>query len=139
MNCLLEQHAVPANNDHDMDRIDLVLSLSAAETNIDVAIVAACTVQQALLKTRAKHDGHAARHAAARKKDRYPNLRVLPFVLEDFGRPGREAIGLVRALAAMDNEATASESATHLWQSIQAIVQGHTAQIIRTAEHHRAM
>ena len=134
---LLEQHTDPTTTDHDYDRIDLVVQVSGADTHVDVAIVSPLTAQHDLLKTRAKHDGHAALQTANRKRNRYPELGVLPFVIEDYGRPGKESIGFVRALAAADTTTTQSQAATRLWQCIQAIVQGHTAQVIRQSEQHR--
>ena len=134
---LLEQHVVPSTADHDADRIDIIINVAGRDTHIDVAVVTPLTAQADLLKTRAKHDGHAALQTANRKRNRYPNMAVLPFVLEDYGRPGKETIGLVRALAAADASTTPSQAATHIWQCVQAIVQGHTAQAIRQAEQHR--
>ena len=134
--CLLEQHTAPSTPDHEHDRIDLIVQIAGAETHVDVAVVSPLTSQHDLIKTRARHDGHAAIQTANRKRNRYPNLGVLPFVIEDYGRPGKEAIGLVRTLAAADADTTHSQAATHIWQCIQAIVHGHTAQVIRQAEQH---
>ena len=64
-------------------------------------------------------------------------LRTLGFVIKDYGRPGKESIGFVCALAAADTTTTQSQAATHLWQCIQASVQGHTAQVIRQSGQHR--
>ncbi len=135
---LLEQHTQPAHHEHEYDRIDIVVAISGSDTHVDVAVVTPLSRQQDLLTTRGRHDGHAASKAAARKRARYPHIGVLPFVIEDFGRPGKDALGFVRTLAAMDLERTPSEAATHLWQVLQAIVQGHTAQLLRHAESHRA-
>ena len=78
---LLEQHTAPTTTGHDYDRIDLVVQVSGADTHMDVAMVSPLTAQRDLLKTRAKRDGHAALQTANRKRNRYPELGVLPFPL----------------------------------------------------------
>ena len=114
--------------------MDLALNLDGETLNIDVAIVSAYTTQPDLQHTRARHDGHPSKAEATRKQSRYPTHNVLPFIMEDLGRPGKHALSLVRTLASYHPDKTPSEAATHMWQSIQAIIQSHTSHICRTAE-----
>ena len=95
--------------------MDLVLNLDGAAVNIDVAVVSALTTQYELQRTRAKHDGHPSSAEAARKRTRYPNHDVLPFIVEDFGRPGLHAVSLIRTLATHYTDKSTSEAATHMW------------------------
>ena len=104
------------------------------EHKIDVTVVSAHSVNSTTRHSRARYDGHAAGAAENRKRRRYPDHDVLPFVLEDLGRPGKQAVALVRALATYSTERTVSAAATYIWQSIQAIMHGRTAQQLRTSE-----
>ena len=114
--------------------MDLVLTLDGTVYHVDVAIVSTLTTQPELQRTRAKYDCHAANAMTSKKKTRYPNQQVLPFVLEDFGRASKSAISLIRALATYHPDMTPSQASAHLWQAIQTILHSHTAHIIRTAE-----
>ena len=88
-----------------------------------------------LTRTRAKYDGNTAEAACKRKRAWDPDHNIFSLVLEDVGRPAKVTIHFVRALAAKHPALTTSQAATWIWQAIQAVVQGYTAQMIRTAEH----
>ena len=130
---LLEQNLTPTDG-YEEDRIDVVISIGHDEFNIDVAICSPYSITPEVNFARASIDGHAATTTELRKKRRYPNHNVVPFVVEDFGRPGKTAISMVRTLAAQQNAMSKSQAITHIWQCIQAIVQGYTAQNITKAQ-----
>ena len=134
--CTHEQHQQPSPG-HTDDRIDLILALEGDTLNIDVAIVSPLTTQPDLQRTRAKHDGHPSKAEATRKRTRYPNHNVLPFIIEDHGRPGQDTITLIRTLATKYPDLTTSEAATHQRQCIEAIIHTHTSHKVRTAERTR--
>ena len=70
--------------------------------------------------------------AARRKRAKYPNCAVTPFMVEDHGRLGEEAVALVKRLAPV---ATASRSAAirKLHQAMGCVLQRHAADALLAA------
>ena len=81
-------------------RMDLVIHAPGLPTPyyVDLTVVSALSAD-ALSSGAAVRSGAAAEVAARGKYRDYPNCNVVPFVIEDHGRLGEEALRLVRALA----------------------------------------
>ena len=81
-------------------RMDLVIRAPeiTGPVLVDVTIVSP-TSRDALAKGAAVREGAAASIAAGKKRAKYPNIAVVPFVIEEFGRLGEDAIGLVKKIA----------------------------------------
>ena len=70
----------------------------------------------------------AAEREERSKLRRYDGLSITPFVLENGGRAGESAQGLVRALADMaGGQDYCSQFASRLWQEISIALQGGVA------------
>ena len=95
--CWLEQCLNPSKEKEE-DRLDLIVNLNATTINMDIAIAGALTTSPHTRQARARHDGHAAHEAACRKRRRYRRHNVLPFIIEDYGRPGKDTIQFVRTI-----------------------------------------
>ena len=65
---------------------------------VDLTVVSALSVE-ALAKGAGLRDGAAADIAAQRKHDRYIHCVTWALAIEDHGRFGEDAFGLIRALA----------------------------------------
>ena len=65
---------------------------------IDVSIVSALAAQ-ALAGGSSKHDGKAAELAAKEKRKDYPQVNVSPFIVEDHGRFGDDAVAFLKRVA----------------------------------------
>ena len=88
--------------------------------------------QDALALGSARRDGAAAAAAARRKRARYPGVAVVPFVVEDHGRLGEEALALTRLLApAQDAERSAAIWRLH--QSLGCVLQRNAADAVLAA------
>ena len=98
---------------------------------IDLTIVSA-TAREALGKGSASTDGAAARSAAARKRARYPHCAVLPFVLEDHGRLGEDALSFIRKIAPRE-AAARSDAIRRLHQGLGATMQRFVADAVIAA------
>ena len=81
-------------------RMDLVIHAPeiASPFYVDLTVVSALS-SDALAGGSAVRNGAAADIAARGKVNDYPNCSVTPFVIEDHGRLGEEALRLVRLLA----------------------------------------
>ena len=88
---------------------------------VDVTIVSVCA-REALQKGAALRDGVAAALAARRKRDKYHNIPVVPFVLEEHGRLGADAIALAKKIAPLDGPSR-SEAIRQLYQAVAAASQ----------------
>ena len=66
--------------------------------HIDLTVLSA-TARKSLAKGVASREGTATASAAERKRAKYPMCAILPFVLEDHGRLGDDALGFVRKIA----------------------------------------
>ena len=113
--------------------MDLVIHAPhlANAIHVDVTVVTALS-QEALAAGSARRDGAAAQTAARNKRARYPNCPVIPFVIEDHGRLGEEAIQLARRLAPMV-PTERSSAIRRLYQSLGAVLQRHSADSVLAA------
>ena len=104
-------------------RMDLVVRAPGIATPfyIDVTIASALS-QEALAANSAVSDGAAARVAARGKLRDYPNCPVTPFVVEDHGRLGDEALQFLRLLAPED-PGDRSKALRRIHQSLGATLQ----------------
>ena len=89
-----------ASVDRPESRMDLILHAPAQDSpvHIDLTIVSPVS-REALARGSADREGTAAMMAASRKRAKYPLIAVLPFVIEEGGRLGEDALGFVRKLA----------------------------------------
>ena len=99
--------------------------------NVDLTVVTALS-REAMAAGSARRDGAAAQRAARNKRARYPNCHVVPFVIEDHGRLGEEAIQLVRRLAPTVSTERSS-AIRRLYQSMGAVLQRHSADSVLAA------
>ena len=98
---------------------------------VDLTVVSALT-QDALALGSARRDGAAAAAAARRKRARYPGVAVVPFVVEDHGRLGEEALALTRLLAPAQDTAR-SAAIRRLHQSLGCVLQRNAADAVLAA------
>ena len=99
--CFVQREAIlpQANPDHPEARIDLIVTIPGqAPIYIDVTIVSAQSIE-ALSKGSGNRDGVACDIAAKRKARSYPNITVTPFVVEEHGSFGDDALNFVRKVA----------------------------------------
>ena len=103
----------------------------AAPVYVDVTVVSALS-QEALAGGSSNRDGAAAANAAKGKVDDYPLCPVTPFVIEDHGRLGDDALRLARVLAPSE-PAARSKAIRLLYHSLGAVVQRYAADSVITA------
>ena len=117
--------------------MDLVIHAPhvAEPIHVDLTVVSALS-QDALALGAPRRDGAAAAAAARRKRARYPRVAVVPFVVEDHGRLGEEALAMVRLLAPRDG-ATRSGAIRQLYQSLGSVLQRHSADAVLAATQDR--
>ena len=122
-------------NDGEMERarLDVAFQDTQARTvYADVAIVAASSESPALERMRAARDGAAAARAEDGKRLRYPGPNLIPFVVEKLGRPGADAVALLRSFAP-----SAPEERSHVlgyaWQTLSVIIQTEHAELLLSA------
>ena len=84
----------------DESRMDLVIRSPnhPRPIYVDVTIADATSVE-ALSKNAASRDGAAAEVLEYRKRQKYPNIEVVPFAIEAHGRLGESAVKLVKLIA----------------------------------------
>ena len=99
--------------------------------HIDLTVVSA-TSREALHRGSADREGVTAELGAHRKRQKYANIAVMPFVLEDSGRLGEDALGLVRKIAPREPRARA-EAMNTLYQCLSATLQRTAANAIIAA------
>ena len=89
-----------ANPQRPEARMDLVVRTPdcTSPAYIDVSIVSALAAQ-ALAGGSSKHHGKAAELAAKEKRKDYPQVNVSPFIVEDHGRFGDDAVAFLKRLA----------------------------------------
>jgi len=104
---------------------------SASPAYIDVSIVSALS-QAALAGGAANHDGRAAEIAAKCKHRSYPQISVTPFIVEDHGRFGDEAVKFLRSIAPTEPRLR-STAMRDLYQRLGAILQRHAADAVLAA------
>ena len=100
--CLVQREVTlpSANPSRPEARMDLVVYPAGACSPIyvDVSIVSAVS-REALSKGSAHYDGKAAEIAERAKRRDYPLINVTPFIVDDHGRLGPEALSFVRRIA----------------------------------------
>jgi hypothetical protein len=123
--CQVEREpAVPGASETLIEaRMDLIVRAPniAGPLYLDVTIVSA-TSREALGKGSANCDGAAAQVAARRKREKYPLLAVTPFVVEEHGRLGSDAIAFARKLAPTESSERV-EALRELYQTVASTVQ----------------
>ena len=114
-------------------RMDLVVHAPgiASPIYIDLTVVSALSIE-ALANRSNVRDGAAAEAAAKGKVRDYPLCSVTPFVIEDHGRLGDEALALIRRLAPSD-ASERSVAIRRLHQSLSATLQRTTADAVIAA------
>jgi hypothetical protein len=83
-------------------RMDVVVhsrTSSGQASNLDITVVSPLTAEMIRGGGAARNPGAAARAAAAHKRALYPNIPVVPFVIETFGRWGEDARAWALGLA----------------------------------------
>ena len=115
-------------------RLDVVFNnQNAQRAYIDVCVPAAFSTCPELLRARAARDGAAAGRAEDGKRLRYPGPDLVPFAVEALGRPGADAVALLRACAPED-PADRSQVLGSAWQSLSALLQTQNAELLMAAE-----
>ena len=104
---------------------------SSSPAYVDVSIVTALS-QAALAGGSANHDGKAAEIAARGKRRSYPLINVTPFIVEDHGRFGEEAVKFLRSVAPVDPRLR-SKAMRDLYQRLGALLQRHAADAVLSA------
>ena len=105
MGCTVEVEVVlpTASNDLDEPRMDLIAHAPGIKGPIRVDFTAVrATSREALKRGSADRDEVTAEMGATRKRQKYCNVAVVPFVAEDSGRLGADALCLIRKLAPRD-------------------------------------
>ena len=112
---------------------------TGAPLYVDVVVKAAHSDDPGRLRARARKNGCAAAEAANGKRRRYPEAGtgLVPFALEDGGRPCDEAVSFVRMLAAYRTDAEDGSAdwggASRLWQEVSTVLQLGNAEAILSA------
>ena len=106
---------------------------------VDVVVSCAHSDDPARLRAAARKNGKAAADAAAGKRRRYAaaGASLVPFALEDGGRPAEETVAFLRLLAAVRTEAEQGSvewgGAGRLWQECSKILQLGNAELVLNA------
>ena len=133
--CVVQREVVLplANLDRAEARMDLVVyaSGSTIPSYIDVSIVTALS-QQALASGSAKYDGKAAEIAAKGKRNAYPLINITPFIVEDHGRFGSDAVAFLKRVAPTD-AAARSRAMSDLYHRLAAFLQRTAADAVLAA------
>ena len=113
--------------------MDLVVHVPgvASPFYVDLTVANALSVM-ALADGSAIRDGTAADLTARGKRRDYPLCSVTPFVIEDHGRLGEEALQFIRAVAPAD-PAERSKAIRRLHQSLGATLQRISADAVISA------
>ena len=114
-------------------RVDLVIHAPGFPSPfyIDLTVVSALSTD-ALSGGSAVRSGAAAEIAARGKFRDYPNCILTPFVIEDHGRLGEEALRFIRSIAPQD-DAERSRAIRQLHRSLGATVQRVSAEAVIAA------
>ena len=115
-------------------RLDAVIRSAAAtgQQAIDITVVSPLTQEMPRHGLAARVPGAAASAAAAHKREKYPGISVVPFVVEHFGRWGEDAIALAKRLAPAEGHLRA-EAISELYQDIASAIQRANADAILAA------
>ena len=114
-------------------RMDIVDRRAGGLLKVDVAIASVASVDRAELARRARDPGRPARLEVKKNLRRY-GPSVLPFVLEDTGRPSASACRLLRELARSQEEADESEEHAKLLRQVQYIALANSASMMQAAK-----
>ena len=119
-------------------RLDVAAFVGGRRTYIDVGYRSAATSNAEECQLRARTDGRAAAQYVAEKRRRYPpadnpGVGLVPFIIESLGRPSREAVAFLRALAPADPAKRAMVLA-QAWQAISINTQTRLAEALISAE-----
>ena len=135
MGCTVHREVVLPNSSPDRPeaRVDLVIHAPhlALPVHVDVTIVSALA-REAMAAGGSRRDGAAAGVAARRKRAKYPQCMVTPFVVEDHGRFGEDAVALVRRLAPVVSTKR-SAAIRRLYQSMGSVLQRNAADAVSSA------
>ena len=103
--------------------------------HVDTTVTTACPDDEARLRARASRDGRGAADAAADKRRRYSlaGASLVPFALEDGGRPCEEAVSFVRRCGAAAEEARDQQATSRLWQECSTLLQMGNAELVLSA------
>ena len=134
-NCLVQREVTlpNAHPDRPEARMDLVVYSPGCSSPayIDVSIVSALS-QAALSGGAANHDGRASEIAARGKHKDYPLIPVTPFIVEDHGRFGDEAVKFIRRVAPAE-PGPRSKAVRDLYHRLGALLQRHAADAVLSA------
>ena len=119
-------------------RLDVAAFVAGRRTYIDVGYRSAATSNIEECQLRARTDGRAAAQYVNEKRRRYPpadnpGVGLVPFIIESLGRPSREAVAFLRALAPADPAKRAIVLA-QAWQAISINTQTRLAEALISAE-----
>ena len=112
---------------------------SGAPMYVDAVVACAHSDDPARLRARSRKAGRAAADAAAGKRRRYAlaGASLIPFALEDGGRPAEEALAFVRMLGTVRTEAEDGcqdwGGTALLWQQCSTILQLGNAELVLSA------
>ena len=98
----------------------------------DIVVPTAASTCPELVRARAARSGAAAARAEDKKRLRYPGPDLVPFAIEALGRPGADAVNLLRALAPADPEER-SAALGSAWQSLSVTLQIGNAELLLAA------
>ena len=121
--------------------LDVVTHASSSGSAVFVDVVVSCAHSDdpARLRAAARKNGKAAADAAAGKRRRYAaaGASLVPFALEDGGRPAEETVAFLRLLAAVRTEAEQGSlewgGAARLWQECSTVLQLANAELVLSA------
>ena len=117
-------------------RMDLVVHVPGGKGPVHIDVSIASALSQEALRSRSAHiDGRAAELAAAHKRGDYPLITVCPFIIEDHGRWGADAIAFVRRVAP-SGPSSRSRALRQLYHRLSAVLQRHAADSVLAAIRH---
>ena len=132
--CIVQREVIlPLAANRAEARMDLVVYTpdSATPTYVDISIVTALS-HQALASGSAKHDGKASEIAGKGKRKDYPLINVTPFIVEDHGRFGSDAVSFLKQVAPSEAGAR-SKAMGDLYHRLAAFLQRTAADSILAA------
>jgi hypothetical protein len=98
---------------------------------LDISIVSALS-QEALAAGSATKDGKAAEIAARGKRRDYRLINVTPFILEDHGRFGEDAVKFLKSVAPVEPRLR-SKAMQELYHRLSSLLQRHAADAVLAA------
>ena len=104
-------------------RMDLVFNLNGSITYLDVSIVAPFSCNRSLVSAASTKPGLMAKKAEKNKFDRYPQINLVPFILETTGRPGPHAKKFISYL--LRDTGNPPLAIRDTWSTIQSVLHSH--------------